>query len=285
MSRGRVRILRLVALAAMAVSLCLAPASEAKKRRRKVRRQSVATFPAEWASAPSARYAALSGAACRTALGDRGIAFTSVGKARGVLAPVRIIDGVGGVLYRTLLPREKRLENAHDLFDCRLVLALHDFSAILKRHDIDVALIYSAWRPPSKRWPADRLGRRHPGALAVDIFRFGKRLEEGETKRQWLDVIKDFGGQIGAPSCGTKAPPLKPSTARWRTESDLLRGCRSAALQLDAQSQLQPRPLQPLAPGDHPEGQVAHRALTTAHASPTPDIPTANQRMVEISSR
>lgn len=216
MIRDRVRILRLVALGAIAVSLCFASASDAKKRRNKARRQSVATFPVEWAGAPSARYAALSAAACRTELSDRSIAFTSVSKARGVLAPVRIIDGVGGVLYRTLLPRDKRLDNAHDIFDCRLVLALHDFSAILKARDIDVALIYSAWRPPSKRWPADRLGRRHPGALAVDIFRFGKRLGEGETKRQWLDVIKDFGGQIGAPSCGAKAPPPKPSTPRSR---------------------------------------------------------------------
>jgi hypothetical protein len=146
----------------------------------------------------------------------RKITFTPVREARGVLAPVRIIDGVGGVLYRTLLPREKRRDNAHDIFDCRLVLALDDLSAILQAHDIDVALIYSSWRPPSKRWPKERIGRRHPGALAVDIFRFGKRLEEGESERRWLDVVKDFGGRVGALSCGPKARAPRPSTPSSR---------------------------------------------------------------------
>ena len=33
---------------------------------------------------------------------------------------------------------------------------------------------------------------------------------------RWLDVRKDFGGQIGAPSCGDKAPKPRPNTEKAR---------------------------------------------------------------------
>lgn len=102
-----------------------------------------------------------------------------------------------------------RATGPHDVFDCRLVLALSDWSKILLDHDIDEVRMYSAWRPPSPKWPEGKIGTRHPGALAIDAYRFGKKLAEGkpEKDRVWLDVARDFSGRIGAPSCGPGAPP------------------------------------------------------------------------------
>jgi hypothetical protein len=93
------------------------------------------------------------------------------------------------------------------VFDCRLVLALADFSTILARHDIDEVRIFSSWRPPGKRWPKDKLAKRHPGGLAVDVQSF--RIK-GETPR-WLVVEGAFGGKIGHATCGPDAPAPSPA--------------------------------------------------------------------------
>src|SRR4051794_39376397 len=53
------------------------------------------------ANQPSVRYAGLSVDACRAELSNRKIRFDDVASAPGVLAPVRLPEGIGGVLYRT----------------------------------------------------------------------------------------------------------------------------------------------------------------------------------------
>lgn len=173
-------------------------------------------FDAAWASYPSARYVALSASACEAELGARTVAFTTVESAPGVLAPVRLDGPVNGVLYRTELPDHARAASPFEVYDCRLVLALYDFASMLKAHDIDEVRIFSAWRPPGPSWPADKLGRRHPGALAIDAKRFGKRLKDGETDKRWLDVERDFQGKLGAPPCGEEAPPPRVDSPEAR---------------------------------------------------------------------
>lgn len=205
----------------------------------------VATFEADWASAPAARYASLDGPSCLTELRQRQIAFTEEATAAGVTTPVRVLDGVGGVVYRTDQSREARAKSPWDVFDCRIVLALDDFSKILRKHDVDEVLIFSGWRPPPKTWPADKPAIRHPGGLAVDMFRFGKwqRAESAPAapsatppapasppdgaagtapptppvelpapKRVWLDVADHFGGQLGSETCGPTARAPSPAS-------------------------------------------------------------------------
>lgn len=177
----------------------------------------------DWKSAPSARYAALEPAGCHAALRKRKIEFEVVPQAPGVLAPVRIPKGVGGVVFRTMLPRDQGKTSPWEVFDCRLVLALDDFAAILVRHDIGEALIFSAWRPPPKSWPEGEIARRHPGGLAVDVLALVRKKPESddggekaksETERApRLDVEKHFGGKIGSESCGPKARAPHPKTA------------------------------------------------------------------------
>ncbi len=173
-------------------------------------------FHPDWEKHPSTRYAALTAPDCLSELGRRKITFTPVQSAPGVLAPVRLPDDVGGVVYRTAIARHLRGTNPYDIFDCRLALALHDFSKVLLAHDIDEVLIFSAWRPPGKQWDGGKLGHRHPGALAIDAYRFGKKLADGQTERTWLEVEKDFHGTIGPAPCGSGAAPPSPSTPEAR---------------------------------------------------------------------
>jgi hypothetical protein len=218
-------------------------ASAAGKRRR---RKSQVSFSADFGSAPSYRYGKLSRDACHAELKRRKIEFSVVAEARAVLAPVRIANGLRGVVFRTELSRARAATSPWEVFDCRLVLALHDFTAILLAHRIDEVLIYSAWRPPSKKWPADKLARRHPGALAVDMFKFRQRPApkdaapneaapqdaapkeaaakvpapkqktpvKAELDYLWLDVKDDFRGKIGAKTCGDGALGAKGDAAK-----------------------------------------------------------------------
>ena len=47
-----------------------------------------------------------------------------IGLLPGVLAPVRLPEDVGGVVYRTAIAKHLRGTNPYDVFDCRLALAL-----------------------------------------------------------------------------------------------------------------------------------------------------------------
>jgi len=158
--------------------------------------------PIDPTATPAYRYAQLDRATCEAELGRRGIPWTPAGESRGVLAPLRLTGPVGGVVYRTGLTPRQRETSPNEVFDCRLILALDDFSAILRRHDVVEVIHMSGWRPPSARsWPAGKLGTRHDGALALDAGWFVRR--DG-TK---LDVEKDFHGRIGDRTCGPGTGP------------------------------------------------------------------------------
>lgn len=156
---------------------------------------------------PSATYAALGRAACLKELRARKIGFVPVEKARGVLAPVRLTGAVAGVLYRTEAPDHERASSPAEVLDCRLVLALSDWSKVLVARGVDEVRIASAWRPPARSWPANRPATRHPGALAIDVKRLGKKLAAGEKVKRWIVVDGDFQGKIGSPVCGPQAVP------------------------------------------------------------------------------
>jgi hypothetical protein len=163
--------------------------------------------PVDAATTRAYRYAQLDRETCEAELTRRSIAFTRVDEARGVLAPVRLAGPVGGVTYHTGLPPKQRATSPNEIFDCRLILALDDFGAILRAHDVVEVIHMSGWRPPpAKGWPAGKLGTRHDGALALDAGWFIKR--DGTR----LDVEKDFHGRIGAKTCGPGTGP-SPATS------------------------------------------------------------------------
>ena len=179
------------------------PASASAKKQDARRSANAIETPPDPEATPAFRYANLDRDACEAELTRRAIPFTRVDEARGVLAPVRLTGPVAGIAYHTGLPADQRLTSPNEVFDCRLVLALSDFSAILSAHDVVEVIHMSGWRPPpSKSWPAGKLGTRHDGALALDAGTFV--LKDG-TK---LEVLKDFHGRIGARTCG-------PGTGPW----------------------------------------------------------------------
>lgn len=153
---------------------------------------------------PAVQYAALDQTACEAELTKRGVPFERVDTARGVLAPIRLTGAVRGVTYRSTLRAESRATSPWEILDCRLALALDDFSQILAARDVKEVVHFSMYRPPPVRgWIEGMLGKRHSGALAIDAGKFIKA--DGST----LDVETHFGGRIGQKTCGPKAaaPP------------------------------------------------------------------------------
>ena len=163
------------------------------------------------AAAPALRYGRLDRATCENELERRGIPFSRVDEARGVLAPVRLRGALHGVTFRTGLPESKRATSPWEIVDCRLALALDDFAAQLATHDITQVIHFSVYRPPVATWPEGKIGSRHPGALAIDAGTFVKK--DGTR----LEVERDFHGHIGATTCAGSGPhPATPEALELR---------------------------------------------------------------------
>ena len=160
-------------------------------------------------------------------------------------------DALHGVTWRTdFQSEEQRRTSPYEVLDCRLLLAIDDFSAILEQHDVEEVRIFSFWRPPAKKWPKDRIGKRHPGGLAADVRLFKKRAPKEDARAPGddasdgkeqakhsspkksprkrkrppkkgsgdneLSVLDDFGGRVGGKACGKGATKPRPDTAKAR---------------------------------------------------------------------
>jgi len=158
--------------------------------------------------APNERYAAMDKAACQAELVKRNVAFADAGPTIGVLAPVRIRGALsGGVTIHSLLPEAQRDRAAMEIFDCRLVLALDDFSAAISKRGVVEMIHLSAYRPRSQNGCTPKYdGKQHCGALAVDLAEF--RRKDGTS----LNVQRDFHGKIGSPTCVRRAGGSAPGT-------------------------------------------------------------------------
>ncbi len=169
--------------------------------------------PANASATPAVKYASLGQAACEAELKRRKIPYVRVDSARGVVAPVRLRGPLSGVTYHSQVPERSRATSPYEIFDCRLVLALDDFSKVLSKLDVVEVVHYSAYRPPPTRgWAPGRIGSRHGGALALDAGKFVKK--DGTV----LDVEKHFHGRIGAKTCGpgTGPNPTSPESLALR---------------------------------------------------------------------
>jgi hypothetical protein len=185
------------------------PAKPGQHRRHSGRPPS---YPVNADSSVASRAARLTESECLSELGRLQIKFDKAGPSPGVLIPVRLLGPVSGVAYRTDYPDKQRSKVPFEVFDCRLVVALSAWSETLVAHDISEVRIFSAWRPPSARFPAGKITTAHPGGLAADIRVF----KRGQGKGEALDVEADFHGQIGSIACGKGARPPEPDTPRAR---------------------------------------------------------------------
>jgi hypothetical protein len=158
--------------------------------------------PSDAASTPAVRYGQLSQDDCEAELTRRDIEFVR-DTADGVMAPVRLTGPLHGVEFRSNLSAKARETSQYEVADCRLVLALDDFTEVLRSHDIVEVRHYSMYRPP--RSSSEPPGKRHPGGLAIDAGRFI------DSSGAVLDVDKDFHGAIDARTCGDGAAPEPPT--------------------------------------------------------------------------
>ena len=209
-----------MALVAFAVPAAAKPA--ARKAAAKRHANSRFETPADADALPAVRYGAMSRTDCEAELAARKISYQPE-RAKGVLAPVRLTGPLHGVTFRTDLSESARATTPWEIGDCRLVLAMDDFAAILAKHDVVEVRHYSMYRVAPKAWADDQIGGQHFGALALDAARFTK--SDGSK----LVVLDDFHGAIGAKTCGDGAGP-HPVTAKGTELRQIL--CEAVAAHL-----------------------------------------------------
>jgi hypothetical protein len=171
--------------------------------------------------APGLRHARLDRAACDEELAVRGIPYVPASDTEGVAMPIRLQGPIHGVSIHSELPATRREADPIEIFDCRLVVALDDFAALVAELDIVEIIHMSAFRPAKSNGclPASA-GKQHCAALAVDVGAFVRK--DGSN----VKVERDFHGRIGAPTCIAGVGPRPPTPA-----AKLLRDivCESAA--------------------------------------------------------
>lgn len=143
---------------------------------------------------------------CENELARRQVPFARAAETPGVLAPIRFAGPVNGVSIHGAGSAAQRATSKYEIFDCRLALALHDFTAYLATRGVTEIIHMSAYRPQSENGCTVRHpGEQHCAALAVDVGYFERR--DGST----LTVEKDFAGRIGQETCSGRFAPNPPS--------------------------------------------------------------------------
>ena len=208
------------ALAGVAAPAMAKPAARSSN----VKRHANSRFetPADADQLPAVRYGAMTRDECEAELTTRNISFKRE-SAKGVLAAVRLTGPLHGVTFKTDVADSKRETTPWEIGDCRLVLAMDDFAAILAQHDVVEVRHYSMYRVPPKSWADDKIGTQHNGGLALDAARFTK--SNGDK----LVVLDDFHGAIGAQTCGDGAAP-HPANDKANELRDILCTAVSAHL-------------------------------------------------------
>ncbi len=171
--------------------------------------------------APATHYGEMDAERCFAEVQRRALPVVSAGEVRGVPIPVRLTGRMHGVDVHSSLPASQRASSPYEVFDCRLALALDDFTKLLAEHDVVELIHMSAYRPPPKRWPTDKPGKRHGAGLALDAAVFVK------SDGQKLIVEKHFRGRRWANPCPTKHAKRSAETQAIR---DIYCGARARGL-------------------------------------------------------
>lgn len=187
--------------------------------------RSSAIFPGDVENTAAYRYAQLGSDACYEELEKRELSVRRESEQwPGLSAPVRLTGPLNGVTFRTDIDESERDKSPYELFDCRLVLALHDFTLLLRAQGIHEVVMSSAYRPPPKSADPDAQGKRHAGGLAIDMHRF--RHDDG----RWFKIDRDFHGRMGASVCGKAASLPQSATEEARLLRRLVCGAAEQRL-------------------------------------------------------
>ncbi len=184
-----------------------------------------ATFPTDVTTTVAYRVPQMDRRTCLSELTRRGIAFRNVGDAPGVRAPLRLRGMRGTGRFTTGARESDRDSLPWEVLDCRLVVALDEWTRVLEAHDVSEVIFSSGWRPsPALANSPGTEGKRHSGALALDVHSF--RLRSGGE----LVVARDFHGRLDAPVCGPDAAAPNPDLPEARQLRSLI--CSTAEQRL-----------------------------------------------------
>jgi hypothetical protein len=150
--------------------------------------------PESLAHAPATTYANLLPSQCLALVNKRGLPHQRVSAgAQGITTPLRLTDQLHGVKF--VIPGRK---SRFGLLDCRLLLALNDFAALITQYGVSEVRIDSFYRPRA-HLPGRKKLSQHAFGLAMDLIEF--KLTDGTT----LNIDRDFQGTLGQPVCGQQA--------------------------------------------------------------------------------
>jgi hypothetical protein len=182
-----------------------------------------AVFPSDVTTTTAYKIAQLDRKSCLAELERRQIAYQLEAEAPGVRTPVRLKGAIGDVQFSTGASGANREKTPYEVLDCRLVVALDEWRSVLAAHGVKDIVFSSGWRPA--KLPSDAPeGKRHSGALALDVHAF--RLKSGAE----LVVERDFHGHIDAPVCGPDAQVPDPATPEARELRSII--CSTAELRI-----------------------------------------------------
>jgi hypothetical protein len=183
-----------------------------------------ASFPSDATSTFAYRVAQLDRQACLNELSKRNIGYQLVNDAPGVRIPVRLKGTLGKTKFSTGSPESEADRLPWEVLDCRLVVALDEWTQVLDAHEVSEVVFSSGWRPSAKLAIDGTEGKRHAGALAMDVHAF--RIRSGGE----LVVERDFHGRLDAPVCGPEAALQDPTTPEARELRSIV--CSSAELRI-----------------------------------------------------
>lgn len=136
---------------------------------------------------------------CRKEVTKRALSVTRVkSAAKGIADTYRLSGSMNGV--KLLAP-----EGKHGLLDCRLVLAIDDFTKVLAEFSVTQIRIDNFYRAGAKL-PGQKKASQHAAGLAIDMTTM--TLADGRTL-----TMSDWGAVIGDKPCGPDAVMNAPTEA------------------------------------------------------------------------
>ena len=121
------------------------------------------------------------------------------------------------MVYRTEAPAHLRTTAPYDIFDCRLVLALSDFSKVLRAHDVDGCC---SPRPTVRKDPAKAGGHAPRGRAGIDARRIRQKRQPALSKSGSTSSTTSTARSAGCPPAASarrrrrRRPPRRASCAQ-----------------------------------------------------------------------
>jgi len=144
-------------------------------------------------SAPASQYAGLSPAGCKREVQKRKLPVKDAA-AKGVAVPMRLNGPLHGVRFITAPS-----PSPFGVADCRLLLALDDFTEVLSSFEVTSVQLDSMFRSRARIAGHKNKTSQHAHAMAADIVAFTL------ADKRRLVVENNWGASIGKTPCGPDA--------------------------------------------------------------------------------